>query len=116
MKNITSSVSCFAYYSTLKMEGQCSSETTVDLQRTIRREIPDERTLHNHRYENLKSYTASLTFIVFNACNKEQNSPSSEIENFLHNCNIITQLALLRFSCQFYVISYGYKRLIHKRN
>jgi hypothetical protein len=42
--------------STLKMEAICSSETSVDTQRTTRRYIPEEDTLHNHRCENLKSY------------------------------------------------------------
>jgi hypothetical protein len=38
------------------MEAICSSETWVDTQRTTRRYIPEIGTLHNHRYENLKSY------------------------------------------------------------
>jgi hypothetical protein len=29
---------------------------STDFQRTTRRYIPEDRTLHNHRYENLKSY------------------------------------------------------------
>jgi hypothetical protein len=46
-----------AYSSTLKMEEKCSSETSVDTQRTTRRYIPEDDTLHNHRCENLESYT-----------------------------------------------------------
>jgi hypothetical protein len=42
--------------STLKMEGICSSETSVDAQRTTWRYIPEVDTLHNIRCENLKSY------------------------------------------------------------
>jgi hypothetical protein len=42
--------------STLMMEATCSSETSVDFQRTTRRYIPEDRTLHNHWCENLKSY------------------------------------------------------------
>jgi hypothetical protein len=42
--------------SALKMEAICSSETSVDTQRTTRRYIPEDGTLHNHRCENLKSY------------------------------------------------------------
>jgi hypothetical protein len=38
------------------MEAICSSETPVDAQRTTRRYIPEDSTLHNHRCENLKSY------------------------------------------------------------
>jgi hypothetical protein len=34
----------------------CSSETSVDFQRTTRRYIPEDSTLHNYRCENLKSY------------------------------------------------------------
>jgi hypothetical protein len=39
-------VSCLAYSSTLKMEAICSSETSVDFQRTTWRYIPEDRTLH----------------------------------------------------------------------
>jgi hypothetical protein len=42
--------------STLKMEAMSSSETSVVTQRTTRRNIPEDDTLQNHRYENLKSY------------------------------------------------------------
>jgi hypothetical protein len=45
-----------AYSSTLKMEAICSSEMSVDFQRTTRRYIREGRTLHNHRCENHKSY------------------------------------------------------------
>jgi hypothetical protein len=41
------------------MEAICSPETSVDTQRTTRRHIPDDDTLHNHRCENLKSYTTN---------------------------------------------------------
>jgi hypothetical protein len=46
--------------STLKMKAICSSETPVDTQRTTRRYIPEDGTLHNHRCENLKSYMISF--------------------------------------------------------
>jgi hypothetical protein len=39
-------VSCLAYSSTLKMEAKCSSETSVEFQRTTRRYIPEDNTLH----------------------------------------------------------------------
>jgi hypothetical protein len=48
-------VSCLAYSSTLNMRATCSSETSVDLQRTARRYILEDTTLHNHRCEKLKS-------------------------------------------------------------
>jgi hypothetical protein len=38
-------VSCSAYPSTLKMEAICSSETSVDFQRTTRRYIPEDSIL-----------------------------------------------------------------------
>jgi hypothetical protein len=38
------------------MEAVCSSETSVETQRTTRRHIPEDDTLQNHRCENLKSY------------------------------------------------------------
>jgi hypothetical protein len=37
--------------STLKMEAICSSETSVETQRTTRRHIAEDDTLHNHRCE-----------------------------------------------------------------
>jgi hypothetical protein len=39
----------------LKMEAICSSETSVDTQRATRLYIPEDGTVHNHRYENFKS-------------------------------------------------------------
>jgi hypothetical protein len=48
-------VSFLAYSSTLKMEATCSSEMSLDFQRTTRCYIPEDRTLHNHRCENLRS-------------------------------------------------------------
>jgi hypothetical protein len=38
------------------MEAICSSEASVNIQRTTRRYIPEVDTLHNHQCENLKSY------------------------------------------------------------
>jgi hypothetical protein len=52
-------VSCSAYSSTLKMEAICTSDTSVDFQRTTRHCIPEDSTVHNHRCENLKSYINS---------------------------------------------------------
>jgi hypothetical protein len=53
-----------AYSSTLKMDAICSSETSVDFQRTARRYIPDDSTFQDHSCENLKSYIA-FCLIVF---------------------------------------------------
>jgi hypothetical protein len=44
----------------LKMEAICSSETSVDTQRTTRRYIPENGDLHNHRCDNFKSYKFSI--------------------------------------------------------
>jgi hypothetical protein len=55
----------------LKMEAICSSETSVDTQRTTRRYIPEVDTLHNHRCENLKSYERQKV------CNRPLPLPSS---------------------------------------
>jgi hypothetical protein len=49
-------VPCSAYSVTLKMEAIYSSETSVYFQRTTWCYIPEDRTLHNHSCENLKSY------------------------------------------------------------
>jgi hypothetical protein len=46
------------------MEAICSSETSVETQRTTRRHIPEDDTLHNHRCENLKSYKYRDVFFV----------------------------------------------------
>jgi hypothetical protein len=46
-------VSSLPYFSTLKTEATCSSETSVDFQTCY---IPEDRTFHSRRCENLKSY------------------------------------------------------------
>jgi hypothetical protein len=43
----------------LDSEDTCSSETSVDFERTPRRYIPEDRTVYNQRCENLKSYILS---------------------------------------------------------
>jgi hypothetical protein len=48
-------VSCLAYCSTLKLEGVCSSEISLNPSRTTRHHIPADRTLHSHSCEKLKS-------------------------------------------------------------
>jgi hypothetical protein len=49
-------VSHFAYSSTLKMNATHSSKTSFDFHWTTGHYILDDRRLHNHLYENLKSY------------------------------------------------------------
>jgi hypothetical protein len=46
------------------MKGACSSETSVDFQRTTRY-IPEHRNLHNHRCENIKSYIMEVCYKFF---------------------------------------------------
>jgi hypothetical protein len=57
-------VFCLAYSSILKMDAVCSSETSVSFQRTTLRYIPEDRTFHNYRCENVNSY------ILNNLCTK----------------------------------------------
>jgi hypothetical protein len=45
------------------MEMICSSETSVGFQRTIRRYIPEDRTLHNYGCENLKSFKGTDCYL-----------------------------------------------------
>jgi hypothetical protein len=48
------------------MEVICSSETSLDFQRTTLRYIPEDGTLHNHRCENLTSYVEDISdFVIF---------------------------------------------------
>jgi hypothetical protein len=42
------------YYSTLKMEAMCSSETSVNFYQATRHRIPEDTSVHSHRCENLK--------------------------------------------------------------
>jgi hypothetical protein len=57
---------------TLKMEAICSSVTSVENQRTARRHIAEDDTLHNHRCENLKSYKNEVHYTVLGSdkCNE----------------------------------------------
>jgi hypothetical protein len=48
--------SCLAYFSILKMETTNSPKRAVGFQRPKWRCIPEDRTLRNHRCENLKLY------------------------------------------------------------
>jgi hypothetical protein len=49
-------ISCLAYSSTLKRKTPGFSEMSVPFQRATRRYIPENRSLHNKRRENLKSH------------------------------------------------------------
>jgi hypothetical protein len=60
--------SYLAYSSTLKMEVTCSCERSFAFQRTIRHYIPEDRTLPNHRCENLKSYMSVVPSSRMSTC------------------------------------------------
>jgi hypothetical protein len=47
----------------MKMEEKCSSETSVDFQRTTRNYITEDKNVHNNRCEDFKSYI--MYFLVF---------------------------------------------------
>jgi hypothetical protein len=47
-------VSCSSYSSTLNMKAVCSSETSVDFQRTTQHCIPEDSILYDDRCENIK--------------------------------------------------------------
>jgi hypothetical protein len=53
-------VSCLAYSSTINMEAPCSSEMSTHFQRTRRRHISEDNTLHKHRCENRKFHNLNL--------------------------------------------------------
>jgi hypothetical protein len=46
------------------MEPTCSYEISVGFQRTTQRYIPEDRTLQNHRCENLRSYMWIVVYWV----------------------------------------------------
>jgi hypothetical protein len=41
---------------TLKMEAICFFKTLVEFQQAMQRHVPGDGSLHNHHYENLRSY------------------------------------------------------------
>jgi hypothetical protein len=51
-------IACLAHPLTLKVEAICSSDTSVEFQRSTRCYIPEGRTLHDHRCENFRHYRA----------------------------------------------------------
>jgi hypothetical protein len=54
---------CLNYFATMEMEAICSSETSVDFQRTTRRNSQKITALHNYRCVNLRSYITNLSSI-----------------------------------------------------
>jgi hypothetical protein len=79
---------CLASSSTLKIEAKYSSVMTVNFQRTKRSCIPDNRTLHNHRFENHRYYV-----VAYFSCVK------------LVVCTVLGQPALSRYMLQHCIVS-----------
>jgi hypothetical protein len=52
---------CLTYSSTLKMGVTRFSKKSVDVQQTTQHHIPEDRTLHYHCCENLKTYIIELS-------------------------------------------------------
>jgi hypothetical protein len=90
---INSETGSLVYSSTLKMEVTRSSETSVDFQRTTRRYIPQDGTLHSHRCEILKSYKHGNTFqkMFTFIHNRIHNSPP--LDPTLSNNNLALTIA-----------------------
>jgi hypothetical protein len=82
------------------MEAICSSETSVDTQRTTRRYIPEDGTLHNHRCENLESYSVCsiLQHIIVNA--------SKIYETKYGSCIKIVMMSIYSFHTSFEIKFY----------
>jgi hypothetical protein len=55
-------ISCLAYSSALEMEVTCSSKMPLNSQQTTQFCIPEDRTLHYHFCENLKSCAGQNLF------------------------------------------------------
>jgi hypothetical protein len=79
--------------SDMKMKVTYSSETSVDFQRTTRCCIPEDRTLHKHRYESLKG--SSYISLHFVTCTSYQKKSQKEI--FI-NCPLFKNLSAYRVS------------------
>jgi hypothetical protein len=106
-------VSCLAYSFSMKMEATCSSVTSVDFQWTTRYDISEDRTLHNHCCENLKSYTVihygevylSQCLTIWEATDQEDQTPlypilPSQVQGQEHH-SMLLKLSLLPASCWF---------------
>jgi hypothetical protein len=71
-----------SYSSTLKMEVIRSSEMSGAIQRTTRCHIPEDDTLHNHRCENLNSYSSNIIHRMKMSCASLPKSLFQKQENY----------------------------------
>jgi hypothetical protein len=117
LENCFMLVSCLAYSSTLKLEETCSSETPADFQRTTRRYIPEDGTLHNHRCENLNSYIfLTCSWILFVIARSTQNAKMQRTRvETLRNALRITLSNLVMVIC---VVHWAdpYKRYLPRKS
>jgi hypothetical protein len=78
------------------MEATCSSEMSLDFQRTTQRFIPEDKTLHNHRCENLKSYNIKKPLSkygceIWSTIEKDTVVYSKRERNILKMCGPVTE-------------------------
>jgi hypothetical protein len=59
----------------VKTEANCSSETSVDFQRITRRHVPEDESLRNRRYENLKPKADAIELRADSAAESAKTSP-----------------------------------------
>jgi hypothetical protein len=62
------------------MEALCSSEASVDFQRISRRYVPEDRTLCNHRCENLNYESCKTYLISFLLLRKRNATPTTILQ------------------------------------
>jgi hypothetical protein len=53
-------ISCLVYSSAPKMEAKCSSDTSVDFERTTRGYMPEDITLQNRERLDLRRYKSMM--------------------------------------------------------
>jgi hypothetical protein len=83
-------VSFFAYSCTLKMEATCSSETSVDFQRSTWRYIPEDRTLQQTPVILLAKINrcCQVVFLRFRSGNNSSDVPNRNV--YLTSSDVLT--------------------------
>jgi hypothetical protein len=90
-------VSCLAYSSTLKTEAICSSETSVDFQRTTRRYISEDKTPHEWNFFFVGMWDLHCC-TCSNECNSKPSRTTNWIEKMQLNLNLFSDLNILMLS------------------